>query len=77
MKKWFINRMINIFIKPIKRKLEWMSFKKQLNSLQKSVIKYGKYIEIIEKDIAILKKNSHPKREFVRCKDCDCKIKEK
>jgi len=31
----------------------------QVKSLQKSVNKYGKYIEELEKDIAILKKASH------------------
>ena len=33
---------------------------RQLNSLRKTVAKYGKYQEAIEKDIAIFKKNSHP-----------------
>ena len=43
---------------------------KQLNSLHRG---YSKY----EKDIAILKKNSHEPREFVCCKCCENKIKEK
>ena len=33
---------------------------KQMKSLQKTVNKYGKYIETIEKNIAVLKKDSHP-----------------
>jgi len=33
---------------------------KQMKSLQKTVIKYGKYIETMEKNIAVLKKDSHP-----------------
>ena len=33
---------------------------KQINSLIKTVNKYGKYIEELEKDVAILKKDSHP-----------------
>ena len=32
---------------------------KQINSLRKAVTKYGKYQEVIEKDIASLKKDSH------------------
>ena len=31
-----------------------------MKSLQKTVTKYGKYIETLEKDVAILKKDSHP-----------------
>ena len=33
---------------------------KQMKSLQKTVNKNAKYIEELEKDIAILKKDSHP-----------------
>ena len=33
---------------------------KQMNSVQKSVNKYGKYIEEIEKDLAKVKAESHP-----------------
>ena len=33
---------------------------KQMKSLQKTVNKYGKYIDTIEKNIAVLKKDSHP-----------------
>ena len=33
---------------------------KQMKSLQKTVNKYGKYIETIEKNIAVLEKDSHP-----------------
>jgi len=33
---------------------------KQIRQLQKTVSKYGKYIEQIEKDLALLKKDSHP-----------------
>ena len=33
---------------------------KQMNSVQKSVNKYGKYIEEIEKDLAQVKAESHP-----------------
>ena len=47
---------------------------KQVKSLQKTVTKYGKYIEEVEKNIAILKKVAHPKADFV-CTDCGTKAK--
>ena len=47
---------------------------KQVKSLQKTVNKYGKYIEDVEKNIAILKKVAHPKADFV-CTDCGTKAK--
>ena len=49
----------------------------QMKQVFKTLTKFGKTIEENEKDIAILKTNSHPKREFVRCDKCKCKIKEK
>ena len=33
---------------------------KQLAVMNKKIDKYGRYIEELEKDVAILKKNSHP-----------------
>jgi uncharacterized protein Yka (UPF0111/DUF47 family) len=33
---------------------------RQMNQVYKSVNKYGKYIEELSKDVAILKKDSHP-----------------
>ena len=33
---------------------------RQMKQVQKTMNKYGKYIESIEKDVAILNKNSHP-----------------
>ena len=49
---------------------------KQMKSLQKTVNKNAKYIEDLEKDVAILKKDSHPIQEFV-CLECGCKAKTK
>tara|TARA_R110000824_G_scaffold240151_6_gene428806 strand:- start:4981 stop:5253 length:273 start_codon:yes stop_codon:yes gene_type:complete len=46
----------------------------QLKQLQKNVEKQGKYIEDLEKDNAILKKDSHPSQEYICCKKCGCKI---
>ena len=50
---------------------------KQLDVLQRGYNKYGRYIEELEKDVAILKKDSHPIRDFVCCECCKDKIKEK
>ena len=47
---------------------------KQLNSLKRSVNKYGVYIEDLEKEVAILKANSHPVSDFV-CTTCGSKAK--
>ena len=47
---------------------------KKVKSLQKTVNKYGKYIEEVEKNVAILKKLAHPVSDFV-CTDCGSKAK--
>ena len=49
----------------------------QIKQMQKTLNKYGKYIESLEKDVAILKANSHPEKDFVVCENCKCKLKEK
>ena len=46
----------------------------QMKQLQKNVEKQGKYIEELEKDVAILKTDSHPSQEYICCKKCGCKI---
>jgi len=46
----------------------------KLLSLGRAVMKYGKYIEELEKDVAILKKDSHPPQEYICCRECGCKI---
>ena len=47
---------------------------RKVASLIKTVSKYGKYIEELEKDVAILKRDSHPSQEFICCRKCGCKI---
>tara|TARA_R100000458_G_scaffold57367_1_gene63474 strand:- start:288 stop:470 length:183 start_codon:yes stop_codon:yes gene_type:complete len=47
---------------------------RQIDSLRRSVNKYGLYIEDLEKEVAILKANSHPKADFV-CTTCGSKAK--
>ena len=49
----------------------------KINSMEKTLMKYGKYIEELEKDVAILKANSHPEKDFVVCENCNCNLKEK
>ncbi|QDP57629.1 MAG: hypothetical protein Unbinned3338contig1000_5 [Prokaryotic dsDNA virus sp.] len=46
----------------------------QVKQMQKSISKQGKYIEELEKDVAILRKDSHPKADWI-CTDCGCKAK--
>ena len=46
----------------------------QLNAMQRNSNKYGKYIEELEKDVAMLKKDSHPPQEFICCRRCGCQI---
>ena len=46
----------------------------QIKHLQRTVSKQGKYIEELEKDVAILKKDSHPSQEYICCRKCGCKI---
>ena len=47
---------------------------RQIDSLRRSVNKYGLYLEDLEKEVAILKANSHPKADFV-CTTCGSKAK--
>ena len=42
---------------------------KRLDSLQKTMNKYGKYIEELEKNVAQLKENSHPPLFSMKDKD--------
>ena len=56
--------------KAIRRKIEWKRMEnyvnkpneldKQMKQVQKTSNKYGKYIERLEKEVAILKRDSHP-----------------
>ena len=47
---------------------------KQMKSLQKTVNKNAKYIEKLEKTVAILQKDSHPAQEYICCRKCGCII---
>ena len=47
---------------------------KQMKVFHKKIDKYGKYIEGLEKEVAVIKKVSHPPQEFICCRNCGCKI---
>lgn len=74
-------KIIDLALKAIEKKFDLggiQKYVKEPNELdimfkqqQKTVNKQGKYIEELEKDVAILKKDSHPKRD-IKCK-CKCK----
>ena len=49
---------------------------KQMKQVQKNLNKCLKSNEDLEKEVAILKKDSHPVKEFV-CLECGCKAKRK
>ena len=46
----------------------------QVKQMQKTISKQGKYIEEIEKNVALLNKDSHPSQEYICCMQCGCKI---
>ena len=83
MKLFLAKQIINGIAKGVKRNRE----KKELETLRnvdvqikqilKEQAKQGKTIEKNEVDIAKLKSDSHPKREFIVCNNCNSKIKEK
>ena len=71
MLQWFIDKKtIDIIIKQIMQKREINKLRKyveedneldiQIKQLQKTVAKQGKYIEELEKNLAIVNKHSHP-----------------
>ena len=71
-------------IKAVKHKIDLKKIDKYVNKpneldLQirahaKELDKLGKYIEELEKEVAILKTDSHPPQEFICCRRCGCKI---
>ena len=67
---WIAKKIVTAIIRGIKRKHDLKKMDdyvnkpneldKQIKSMQKTVNKYGKYIEVLEKNVAILRKDSHP-----------------
>ena len=46
----------------------------KMESVQRNVNKCLKNNEALEKEVAILKKDSHPPQEYICCRKCGCKI---
>ena len=46
----------------------------KMESVQKNVNKCLKNNEDLEKEVAILKKDSHPPQEYICCRKCGCEI---
>ena len=78
--KWIATRAI----KAIKYRVDLKKIDKYVNkpneldikmkTALKSLSKSAKYIEELEKDVAILKRDSHPSQEYICCRNCGCKI---
>ena len=68
-----VKKVIDVVLKQIMKKHKLDKLQKyveedneldqQMKVVQKNLSKYGKYIEELEKEVAILKKDSHPKIE--------------
>ena len=81
---WVAKKIVGAIINAIQRKHDLKriddyvnkpnELDKQVKSLNKTVNKYGQYIEELEKEVAILKKDSHPPQEYICCRKCGCKI---
>ena len=81
---WLGRMVAKGIIKGIKHRIDLKSIDKYVNKpneldLQakahaKALNKYGKTIEELEKEVAILKKDSHPSQEYICCRNCGCKI---
>tara|TARA_R100001443_G_C3353852_1_gene177416 strand:+ start:1022 stop:1309 length:288 start_codon:yes stop_codon:yes gene_type:complete len=79
-----VKKVVGIIIKKIMEKSELKRMRKyveedneldkQMKVVQKRLSKYGKTIEELEKDVAILKKDSHPRADWI-CMKCGCKAK--
>ena len=80
-----VKKVVGVIIKKIMEKSELKRMRKyveedneldkQMKVVQKRLSKYGKTIEELEKDVAILKKDSHPRADWI-CMKCGCKAKQ-
>jgi hypothetical protein len=82
MKIFLAKQLIKGISKKIKRsrdKKELEGFRDmaiQIKQIAKEQAKHGRDLENHDIDIAILKKDAHPKKDFVKCGNCKCKTKE-
>ena len=70
-------KIIDIAIRAIAKKFKLtkiLEYVEKPNELDKSVERLFKIYHALEKRITHLEHNSHPKREFVRCKECEERI---
>ena len=81
---WLGKMIATRVIKAVKHKIDLKKIDKYVNKpneldLQarahaRALDKYGRTLEELEKDVAILKKDSHPSQEYICCMICGCKI---
>ena len=81
---FILKRVAGVIIKKVMEKREIKKLKKyveedneldlQVRAHARALDKYGRTIEELEKDVAILKRDSHPSQEFICCRKCGCKI---
>ena len=81
---WIGKMVAKRVIKAIKHKIDLNKIDKyvnkpneldiQMKQALKTVSKQGKYIEEIEKKVAILETDSHPPQEYICCRKCGCEI---
>ena len=50
------------------------ALEKESRQTRKNGNKNSKYTEALEKEVAILKINSHPSQEYICCRKCGCEI---
>jgi len=60
--------------KPNKLDKEIKLLKKENAQMRKNMNKNSKYTEELEKEVAILRKDSHPRSDWI-CLECGCKAK--
>ncbi len=82
--KVLFNRIIPRVIDEFKRRRDWKKIDeyvnkpneldKQMKQVYKNSCGNSKNIEVLEKEVAILKRDSHPRSDWI-CLDCGCKAK--
>ena len=81
---WIAKKIVGSIINAIQKKHDlkkiddYVNKKNELDikmeSVQRNVNKCLKNNEALEKEVAILKKDSHPPQEYICCRKCGCKI---
>ena len=81
---WIAKKIVGSIINAIQKKHDlkkiddYVNKKNELDikmeSVQRNLNKCLKNNEALEKEVAILKKDSHPPQEYICCRKCGCKI---